>query len=257
MAEVCELLDIKKTRTTAYHPQSDGMVERFNRTLEAQLSKFADHNQRDWDQHIPFLLMACRSAVHDTTGNSPAKMMLGRDLKLPVDLSICRPEEEPFESAHDYVTTLQVRLERIHGFAREHQDLMTDRMKQGYDLSLKCPQLHNPQRRKGLTPKLQRPWQGPYTVTKRINDLVYRIQLGPSTKPKVVHRNRLWLYTGDNRPSWFRRPYCDRVDSSSAQAPTPPSDEMECQLPVDHEHQPTAPRRSGRSKRPPECFEPL
>ena len=45
MAEVCELLDIKKTRTTAYHPQSDGMVERFNQTLEAQLSKFADHNQ--------------------------------------------------------------------------------------------------------------------------------------------------------------------------------------------------------------------
>ena len=51
MAEVCELLDIKKTRTTAYHPQSDGMVERFNQTLEAQLSKFADHNQRYWDQH--------------------------------------------------------------------------------------------------------------------------------------------------------------------------------------------------------------
>jgi len=78
MAEVCELLDIKKTRTTAYHPQSDGMVERFNQTLEAQLSKFADHNQRDWDQHIPFLLMAYRSAMHDTTGNTPAKMMLGR-----------------------------------------------------------------------------------------------------------------------------------------------------------------------------------
>ena len=45
MAEVCELLDIKKTRTTAYHLQSDGMVERFNQTLKAQLSKFADHNQ--------------------------------------------------------------------------------------------------------------------------------------------------------------------------------------------------------------------
>ena len=38
-AEMCRLLDIKKTRTTPYHPESDGMVERFNRTLEAQLSK--------------------------------------------------------------------------------------------------------------------------------------------------------------------------------------------------------------------------
>ena len=70
MAEVCELLEIKKTRTTAYHPQSDGMVERFTQTLEAQLSKFADHNQRDWDQHLLFLMMAYCSAVHDTTGNA-------------------------------------------------------------------------------------------------------------------------------------------------------------------------------------------
>ena len=77
MADVCGLLDIKKTRTTAYHPQSDGMVERFNQTSEAQLSKFADHSQRDWDQHIPFLLMAYRSAMHDTTGNTPARIMLG------------------------------------------------------------------------------------------------------------------------------------------------------------------------------------
>ena len=82
---MCQLLGIRKTRTTPYHPQSDGMVERFNRTLEAQLSKFADYHQRDWDVHIPFLLMAYRSAVHDTTGITPAKMMLGRDLRLPVD----------------------------------------------------------------------------------------------------------------------------------------------------------------------------
>ena len=45
-AEMCRLLGIKKTRTIPYHPQSDGMVERFNHTLEAQLSKFADHNQK-------------------------------------------------------------------------------------------------------------------------------------------------------------------------------------------------------------------
>ena len=70
-AEMCQLLGIKKTRTTPYHPASDGMVERFNRTLEMQLSKFADHNQKDWDLHIPFLAMAYRSADHDSTGCSP------------------------------------------------------------------------------------------------------------------------------------------------------------------------------------------
>ncbi len=88
---------------------------------------------------------------------------------------------------------------------------MTNRMKQRYDLPLECPRLeagdaawlHNPQRKKGLSPKLQHPWQGPYTVTKRINDLIYRVQLGPKAKPKVIHRNLLWRYSCVNAPAWF------------------------------------------------------
>ena len=211
-AEMCQLLGIKKTRTTPYHPQSDGMVERFNRTLEMQLSKFADYNQRDWDQHIPFLLMAYRSAIHDTTGCSPAKMMLGRELKLPIDLMFGRPEEELPQTATDYTSALQERLERVYDFARAHLRVASDKMKQRYDLPLQCPQLeagdavwlYNPQRKKGLTPKLQRPWEGPYTVIKRINDLVYRIQLAPKAKAKVVHRNRLWCYSGANVPTWHK-----------------------------------------------------
>ena len=53
--EVCELLGMQKTRTTAYHPQSDGIVERFNRTLENQLSRFVSDHQRDWDNYIPYI----------------------------------------------------------------------------------------------------------------------------------------------------------------------------------------------------------
>ena len=213
-AEMCRLLGIKKTRTTPYHPQSDGMVERFNRTLEVQLSKFAVHNQKDWDEHIPFLLMAYRSATHDTTHCSPVKMMLGRELKMPIDLMFGRPEDEPPQTATSYASVLQERLERVHEFARGHMQLMSNRMKQRYDPLLEhqpleageAVWLYNPQRKKGLTPKMQRPWQGPYVITKQINDLVYRIQLGPRAKPKVVHRNRLWRYSGMNVPTWYHAP---------------------------------------------------
>ena len=66
-AEMCRLLGVNKTRTTLLHPQSDGMVERFNRAIEDQLPKFVDSNQWDWDTHIPLLLMAYRTAVHETT----------------------------------------------------------------------------------------------------------------------------------------------------------------------------------------------
>ena len=55
--EMCQLLGIQKTRTTAHHPQSDGMVVRFNRTIEDQLATFVDY-QRDWDEHISYLMLA-------------------------------------------------------------------------------------------------------------------------------------------------------------------------------------------------------
>ena len=73
--EVCKLLRIHKTRTTPLHPQSDGMVEGLNRTIEAQLAIFVEENQKDWDMYVPFLLMAYRSAVHDTTKCTPAELM--------------------------------------------------------------------------------------------------------------------------------------------------------------------------------------
>ena len=84
--EICKLLHIKKTRTTPLHPQSDGMVERLNRTIEAQLAIFVSENQRDWDIYVPLLLMAYRSAVHKTTKCTPAELMFGRNLRLPIDL---------------------------------------------------------------------------------------------------------------------------------------------------------------------------
>ena len=153
-AEMCRLLGIKKTRTTPYHPQSDGMVKRFNRTLEAQLSKFADHNQKDWDEHIPFLLMAYRSATHDTTHCSPVKMMLGRELKMPIDLMFGRPEDEPPQTATNYASVLQERLERVHEFARGHMHLNKSKTSHLMKQFLKLQQLPLVHQSKSKVPHL-------------------------------------------------------------------------------------------------------
>ena len=60
--QICLLFDIDKTRTTAYHPQSNGLVERFNRTLLNMLTKFVSSDPRDWEQKLPFLMLAYRSS---------------------------------------------------------------------------------------------------------------------------------------------------------------------------------------------------
>lgn len=77
---VMKLLGIHKTRTTPLHPQSNGMVERLNRSIRNYLAKFIDDNQKEWDKWLPLFLMAYRSSKHQTTEFSPAMVMLGREL---------------------------------------------------------------------------------------------------------------------------------------------------------------------------------
>ena len=80
------MLGTTKTRTTPYHPKSDGMVERFNRTLETMLSAYVSDNYKDWDRQLPYVMMAYRATAHETTGFSPNMLMLGRETSTPLDL---------------------------------------------------------------------------------------------------------------------------------------------------------------------------
>ena len=186
--------------------------------------------------------------------------MFGRNLRLPVDLLLGRPVEEALVSAKDYTIHL------CDHFACSHLKMSSDQMKQRYDLLVQEEQpleagdavwLHNPQRKKRLSPKMQRPWQGPYLVLKKIDNLVYRIQLGLKYKPKVVHRNRLWKYTGSNTPTWLNT----SMDPKGPAVPAPcgPKASGEAvpsqreQSPVMLRH-PQQPRRSTRRRCPPDRY---
>ncbi|GFX10686.1 retrovirus-related Pol polyprotein from transposon 412 [Trichonephila clavipes] len=202
---VCELLGIDKTKTTPLHPQSDGMVERFNRTILNNLSLMVSKNQQDWDQKVPLFLLAYRSAVHETTGYSPSQMLFGRDLRLPCDLLFGRPPDTP-SSPEEYVQNLQARFEDVHNLARERINLRTEKMKTRYDTKATGHQFkegdkvwfYNLTRRKGLSPKLQSHWDGPFTILKIINDVIIRIRKSTNSKPRVVHYDRLAPYYGHN-----------------------------------------------------------
>ena len=164
-----------------------------------QLRKVHSHSH---DQCVPLLLMAYRTSIHETTGCTPAMMMMmGRDLRLPIDLIFGRTEEEPSTGA--ILTTLSP-CRKDWSWCTDSREMQSDWMKEYYDshnlYSHKLGNgdavwLYNPRRKKGISPKLQRSWEGPYVIIKKINDLMYQIQLGPRTKTKVVHRNRLWLHT--------------------------------------------------------------
>ncbi|KAJ8947677.1 hypothetical protein NQ318_009561 [Aromia moschata] len=109
-------------------------------------------------------------------------------------------------AGEDYVSTLRQRMDDIHERVRSNIQGASDRMKETYDINANDGRyqpgnqvwLYNPQRRRGLSPKLQSSWEGPYEVVTRINDVVYRIQKLPRGKPRVVHFNRLAPFTGSN-----------------------------------------------------------
>ncbi|KAJ8945969.1 hypothetical protein NQ318_016797 [Aromia moschata] len=150
-------------------------------------------------------LRTYRSSVHETTGQTPASIVMGRELRLPCDLKFgCTPGDDV--AGEDYVSTLRQRMDDIHERVRSNIQGASDRMKETYDINANDGRyqpgnqvwLYNPQRRHGLSPKLQSSWEGPYEVVTRINDVVYRIQKLPRGKPRVVHFNRLAPFAGSN-----------------------------------------------------------
>ena len=90
ITSLCNQLGITRTRTTAYHPQANGQVERFNRTLESMLSKVINDNQKEWDIHLPKVLFAYRTSIHESTGFSPFLVTYGQSATLPIDVMLGR-----------------------------------------------------------------------------------------------------------------------------------------------------------------------
>ena len=83
---ICNLLDIEKLHTTAYHPQCDGQSEKAVQQIKKMIRAHVDEQQDDWDIGLSQLCFSYNSSVHETTGVSPFYFMFGRESIIPVDL---------------------------------------------------------------------------------------------------------------------------------------------------------------------------
>ena len=139
MRELCKAMEIDKLRTTAYKPSTNGAIERFHRSLNSLLGKVVETNQRDWDQWLPSVLSAYHASPHESSGYTPNFLMLGREVRVPLDLAFGEPlMEEGLGPVYDeYVEERRVGMRKAFDLARQNLGVAANRRKERYDLKVR------------------------------------------------------------------------------------------------------------------------
>lgn len=206
--EMCKFLEISKTRTTPFHPRSDEMVERMNRTIQNMLSKYIQENQKDWDLHLDFIVMAYNSCEHDSTGCSPYKIVYGENIVLPVDIltdNVCAKDtNETEEKVNGFMPKLQSNVKKIHAFVRKSLSKSAKKQKKHYDAHVKEMKYevgdlvwrNQKKTLPGVKTKITRHWTGPWMITEKLCDVLFRIKHSDSSSSVIIHGDNLKKYYG-------------------------------------------------------------
>jgi len=195
-------MEIDKMRTTAYRAATNGMVERFHRTLNAILGKIMSENQCDWCEKVPVAAEAYRASVHEATGYTPNRLMLCRETRAPLDIVVgCPPEQQQsYESTDQFVAERQQKMKQVYSVVREHLRRAAEGREKNYDVRVKPAQFKegdwvwyclNPRRYDQKSPKWQSLYTGPFKVTRILPPSNAVIQRSKRTRPFVVHFEKL------------------------------------------------------------------
>jgi len=178
MKDVCELLGMDKLNTTAYHPQCNGLVERFNRTLKMMLRKHATKFGLQWDKFLPGVLWAYRNTPHNSTGEKPSFLLFGIDCRSPMEAALVSPLDGQItcvDDISDYREELKLSLstarkEACCAIRKAQKRYKAKYDERAHDVKLKIGDwvlIYFPAEDSGKQRKLSRPWHGPYRVVSK------------------------------------------------------------------------------------------
>jgi len=189
----CKLLKIKKFNTTAYHPQSNGALERSHRTLAEYLRHYVNEKKQDWDDFIPYAMFTYNSTIHSSTKFQPHELVYGHPIEVPHTLS---RNPQPCYNYEDYTFELRRKLQEASLIARENlidnkekSKTVYDRKQNEINISVGDKVFIKNHVRKGkLSPK----WLGPYEVISLQDNENVLIKRG--RKEVRLHKNELKMY---------------------------------------------------------------
>ena len=181
-SEFTKLAGIRRIRTTAFHPRSDGQTERMNWTILGMLRATVYDNPDDWPAKLPAIMAAYRMTPHSTTGVTPNCAMLGREVRLPCSL-IAAPPEETSQNLVPYTILFRDNMRAAHERVRSATRVSAKTQKSYFDARIKAiaftkgqlvwlywpkPLLRQQKR------KLTQLWFGPYRIVEFKSEVVWR-----------------------------------------------------------------------------------
>ncbi len=142
LTDLYGLLGIKSIRTSVYHPQTDGLVERFNRTLKTMVRKFVKEDAKNWDRWLEPLLFAVREVPQASTGFSPFELLYGRQPRGVLDVIKESWEEGPSNSRSEilYILDLRAKLHMLGRLSMENLLQAQDRQTRLYNRGMRLRQ---------------------------------------------------------------------------------------------------------------------
>ena len=210
--DLCRRLQIDKIRTSPYKPSTNGMVERFHKTLNSMLGKVVSTRQKDWDLCLPGVMAAYRATPHSSTGFSPNLLFTGREGIAPIDLVLgdsllTYPAEQ---NVNEFVDKLFCRLQDTYTLVRSHT-LQSARYRTArYNLRARPAKFspgqwvwyYCPRRITGVKVKWAKFYDGPYKILSQVGPVLYRIQRSARSLPKLVYVDKLKLFEGESPKDW-------------------------------------------------------
>ena len=247
VTDLCKLYGVQKLRTSSYHAQTNGQVERMNQTLMRLIGKLDEDKKACWSQYLPELLLAYNSTRSAVTGYSPHFLFFGRRPRIPVDYQFPTVRDPPHTTKlEESVAVTQKRLKEAFAMARQLTSEEAVRQQRHYDRKAGAVALQpgdivmvRTDRFVGKR-KIKDRWQdGGYVVVEQLSDWpVYKVKCPPSANKhkssyQILHRNHLMLVPSeDDTPQETAtlqvavaivlnaniEPFLEKLDSASAES---------------------------------------
>ena len=214
ITQFCELYGVQKLRTSPYHAQTNGQVERMNQTIICMIGKLEDR-KACWLEHLPELLMAYNATCSTVTGYSPYYLLFSRRPRIPVDYLFPTLRDSPHQTKMEVsVVAMQKRLREAFTVARRLTSEEVARQCRYYDRKAGAVALQPGDvvmvRTDGFVGKwkVKDSWEdGGFIVESQLEDWpVYKVKCPTSDdrqrpKYRILHRNRLLLITDEDASS--------------------------------------------------------